>query len=118
MGISSRHFGRDSPSVAGQFLLESRPVRLALKSQAKARELQAWRACLSARAAPVLTTASLRQNLALKSNHLQGHCCSPETPGTAAKLQGKQRQILLHRPSMPFSLERGILAGKLGRILP
>lgn len=58
MGMSSRHFGRDSPCVAGQLLLESRAVRLALKSQAKGRELQARRrACVGAGAAPVLTTA-------------------------------------------------------------
>lgn len=59
MGISSWHLGRDSPCVAGQPLLGFTAVRLALKSQAKARELQAWRACVGAGAAPVLTTARL-----------------------------------------------------------
>lgn len=57
MGIPSRHFGRDSPCVAEQLSLECRAVGLALKPQAKGRELQTRRACVGVRAAPVPTTA-------------------------------------------------------------
>lgn len=100
--------------MAGQLLLESRAVRLALKSRAKARELQAWRACVGAGAAPVLTTARPEAKSGVEIKPLARALLLPWNTWNCSKTPGPTEADLAAQVLCAFLPGgRGILAGKL-----
>lgn len=87
-------------------MLESRAVRLALKSRAKARELQAWRACVGVRAAPVLTTARPEAKSGVEIKPLARALLLSWNTWNCSKHPGPtEADLAAHRSSVPFSLE-------------